>query len=239
MKGKTLGRGWAVNNLSVQLQFSIVISSDFRYQNELPKKIKSRGKDAHLIHEELVQLMKWKQTVSRVELLIDKSVEIQTVVGFLTLYYICLYFALYRQSHSLDFDYKILVGNEIYHEFYVYSCSLSLTGLSKNGLQLETHVLSKNIHFRSLADFTRALHISWHLTTINLSEIQQPSNNHHPGSAQGLALHSPITVLPHNPLPQPSPSTTLYPPSCSPSQPPKPSNNHHPGSTQGLTFLLH
>uniref|UniRef100_A0A1B6D2J2 Uncharacterized protein n=1 Tax=Clastoptera arizonana TaxID=38151 RepID=A0A1B6D2J2_9HEMI len=26
------------------------------------KKIKSRGKDAHLIHEELVQLMKWKQT---------------------------------------------------------------------------------------------------------------------------------------------------------------------------------
>jgi hypothetical protein len=35
-----------------------------RYQNELPKKIKSRGKDAHLIHEELVQTMKWKQTVS-------------------------------------------------------------------------------------------------------------------------------------------------------------------------------
>lgn len=37
----------------------------FRYQNELPKKIKSRGKDAHLNHEELVQLMKWKQTVSQ------------------------------------------------------------------------------------------------------------------------------------------------------------------------------
>lgn len=35
-----------------------------RYQNELPKRIKSRGKDAHLIHEELVQTMKWKQTVS-------------------------------------------------------------------------------------------------------------------------------------------------------------------------------
>lgn len=110
-----------------------MISSDFRYQNELPKKIKSRGKDAHLIHEELVQLMKWKQTVSRVELLINKSVELQTVVGFLTLYYICLYFALYRQSHSLDFDYKLLVGHEIYHDFYIYSCSLSLTGLSKNG----------------------------------------------------------------------------------------------------------
>lgn len=25
--------------------------------------IKSRGKDAHMIHEELVQAMKWKQTV--------------------------------------------------------------------------------------------------------------------------------------------------------------------------------
>lgn len=35
-----------------------------RYQNELPKKIKSRGKDAHLNHEELVQTMKWKQIVS-------------------------------------------------------------------------------------------------------------------------------------------------------------------------------
>lgn len=35
-----------------------------RYQNELPGKIKSRGKDAHLNHEELCQLMKWKQTVN-------------------------------------------------------------------------------------------------------------------------------------------------------------------------------
>lgn len=33
----------------------------FRYQNELPKKIKSRGKDAHMVHEELVQTMRWKQ----------------------------------------------------------------------------------------------------------------------------------------------------------------------------------
>lgn len=31
------------------------------YQNELPKLIKRRGKDAHLVHEELVQAMKWKQ----------------------------------------------------------------------------------------------------------------------------------------------------------------------------------
>lgn len=39
-----------------------LIKLDNWYQNELPKKIKSRGKDAHLNHEELVQLMKWKQT---------------------------------------------------------------------------------------------------------------------------------------------------------------------------------
>ncbi|XP_046434164.1 cell wall integrity and stress response component 4 [Neodiprion virginianus] len=39
-----------------------LIKLDNWYQNELPKKIKSRGKDAHLIHEELVQTMKWKQT---------------------------------------------------------------------------------------------------------------------------------------------------------------------------------
>lgn len=35
-----------------------------RYQNELPKRIKQRGKNAHLVHEELVQAMKWKQSVS-------------------------------------------------------------------------------------------------------------------------------------------------------------------------------
>ncbi|BET02273.1 Conserved hypothetical protein [Nesidiocoris tenuis] len=38
-----------------------LIKLDNWYQNDLPKKIKSRGKDAHLNHEELVQLMKWKQ----------------------------------------------------------------------------------------------------------------------------------------------------------------------------------
>ncbi|XP_018326431.1 uncharacterized protein LOC108737820 [Agrilus planipennis] len=38
-----------------------LIKLDNWYQNELPKKIKSRGKDAHLLHEELVQTMKWKQ----------------------------------------------------------------------------------------------------------------------------------------------------------------------------------
>lgn len=35
-----------------------------RYQNELPERIKQRGKDAHMLHEELVQAMKWKQSVS-------------------------------------------------------------------------------------------------------------------------------------------------------------------------------
>ncbi|XP_063904144.1 uncharacterized protein LOC135123437 [Zophobas morio] len=39
-----------------------LVKLDNWYQNELPKKIKSRGKDAHMIHEELVQTMKWKQT---------------------------------------------------------------------------------------------------------------------------------------------------------------------------------
>lgn len=42
-------------------------NSTRRYQKELPKKIKQRGRDAHLIHEELVQCMKWKQSVSRPE----------------------------------------------------------------------------------------------------------------------------------------------------------------------------
>jgi len=37
-----------------------VIKLDKWYQNELPKKIKSRGKDAHLTHEEMVQTIKWK-----------------------------------------------------------------------------------------------------------------------------------------------------------------------------------
>merc|ERR1712018_75206 len=37
-----------------------VIKLDKWYQNELPKKIKSRGKDAHLVYDELVQTIKWK-----------------------------------------------------------------------------------------------------------------------------------------------------------------------------------
>ena len=36
----------------------------FRYQKELPKKIKARGKEAHLTHEEIVQCIKWKLAVS-------------------------------------------------------------------------------------------------------------------------------------------------------------------------------
>lgn len=39
-----------------------LIRLDEWYQNTLPKLIQKRGKDAHLLHEELVQLMEWKQT---------------------------------------------------------------------------------------------------------------------------------------------------------------------------------
>jgi hypothetical protein len=39
------------------------ISVRFRYQTELPKKIKARGKEAHLLHDELVQTIKWKLAV--------------------------------------------------------------------------------------------------------------------------------------------------------------------------------
>lgn len=38
-----------------------LIRLDQWYQNELPKLIKARGKDAHLVYDELVQTMKWKQ----------------------------------------------------------------------------------------------------------------------------------------------------------------------------------
>lgn len=48
-------------DISFKWQFQFLF---YRYQNELPGKIKSRGKDAHLNHEELCQLMKWKQTVN-------------------------------------------------------------------------------------------------------------------------------------------------------------------------------
>lgn len=37
-----------------------VIKLDKWYQNDLPKKIKSRGKDLHLTHDEMVQTIKWK-----------------------------------------------------------------------------------------------------------------------------------------------------------------------------------
>ena len=38
----------------------IILKLDKWFHNELPKKIKSRGKDAYLTHEEIVQCMKWK-----------------------------------------------------------------------------------------------------------------------------------------------------------------------------------
>lgn len=42
----------------------MVHSTICRFQNELPKKIEQRGKKAYLEYDELVQAMKWKQTVS-------------------------------------------------------------------------------------------------------------------------------------------------------------------------------
>ncbi|XP_011209449.2 dentin sialophosphoprotein [Bactrocera dorsalis] len=39
-----------------------LIRLDEWYQNELPKLIKARGKDAHMVYDELVQTMKWKQS---------------------------------------------------------------------------------------------------------------------------------------------------------------------------------
>merc|ERR1712001_38194 len=38
----------------------VLLKLDKWYQNELPKKIKSRGKEGHMTHEELVQLIKWQ-----------------------------------------------------------------------------------------------------------------------------------------------------------------------------------
>lgn len=43
-----------------------MINLVFRFQNELPERIRSRGKNAHLVHEELVQAMKWKQSVNTI-----------------------------------------------------------------------------------------------------------------------------------------------------------------------------
>ena len=37
-----------------------LLKLDKWFHNDLPKKIKSRGKDAHLTHDEIVQCMKWK-----------------------------------------------------------------------------------------------------------------------------------------------------------------------------------
>uniref|UniRef100_A0A182QTN8 Uncharacterized protein n=1 Tax=Anopheles farauti TaxID=69004 RepID=A0A182QTN8_9DIPT len=39
-----------------------LIRLDDWYQNKLPQLIKKRGKDQYMVHEELVQTMKWKQT---------------------------------------------------------------------------------------------------------------------------------------------------------------------------------
>ena len=52
------------HTVSLSVKSPLTTSLCSRYQNELPKKIKSRGKEAHLTHEEIVQLIKWKLAVS-------------------------------------------------------------------------------------------------------------------------------------------------------------------------------
>ena len=37
-----------------------------RYQNELPKKMKSRGKELYLTHDEIVMTIKWKLAVRKI-----------------------------------------------------------------------------------------------------------------------------------------------------------------------------
>ena len=55
---------WLSHTVSLSVNSRLTTSLYSRYQNELPKKIKSRGKESHLTHEELVQLIKWKLAVS-------------------------------------------------------------------------------------------------------------------------------------------------------------------------------
>jgi len=51
---------------------------DAWYQEELPKKISARGKDAHLTHDELVQCMKWKMTRGKFYAQMTNLVKINT-----------------------------------------------------------------------------------------------------------------------------------------------------------------
>merc|ERR1711971_1331218 len=67
-----------------------VIKLDKWYQNDLPKKIKSRGKDAHMVHDELVQTIKWKlargkffpQLTNLVRINTPKAVQTETRKAF-------------------------------------------------------------------------------------------------------------------------------------------------------------
>merc|ERR1711923_607273 len=69
MSGTSKQFEWVYNRYQEALQAKadsknskseVLLKLDKWYQNELPKKIKSRGKESHLTHEELVQLIKWK-----------------------------------------------------------------------------------------------------------------------------------------------------------------------------------
>ena len=71
------------------ISFLTIFLYSFRYQNELPKKIKSRGKDAHLTHEEMVQTIKWKLAVSENNSINNDIVELMHIRNTtILLYYV-------------------------------------------------------------------------------------------------------------------------------------------------------
>lgn len=93
-----------------------------RYQNELPKKIKSRGKDAHLNHEELVQTMKWKQIVSRFFLVwtLAPSVKPCQVYSNTALSRVLIKRILLTALMALEDDARSRVNNDVKYDRYLF-----------------------------------------------------------------------------------------------------------------------
>ena len=56
-------QGWVGTKIKI-FRIPILAYVYYRYQTELPKKIKARGTDAFLTHDEIVQTIKWKLAVS-------------------------------------------------------------------------------------------------------------------------------------------------------------------------------
>ena len=55
-----------------------LIKLDKWFHEQLPKKIKSRGKDAHLTHEEIVQCMKYKLTIGTFKAKLKDLIQMNT-----------------------------------------------------------------------------------------------------------------------------------------------------------------